>query len=86
MAVLSAVLRAAVIPDEAMTHITKAHNTLAGHSGVKETLRKLDLMNLHWPKRRQHVKHFIGQCPICQNLDHNIFVPEETRAVRDVNK
>ena len=70
MAVLSAVLRAAIIPDEAMTHITKAHNTLAGHSGVKETLRKLDLMNLHWPKRRQHVKHFIGQCPICQKLSY----------------
>eukprot|EP01034_Spumella_vulgaris_P027323 gene27323-34023_t len=75
MAVLSAVLRAAVIPDEAMTHITKAHNTLAA--------QRIHNAKLHETTGLSPSDILFGSAI---SLDHNIFVPEETRAVRDVNK
>jgi hypothetical protein len=67
---LNSLLYPYIIADEHWHNIYHAHNHVAGHSGVKETLRKLDLMKLHWPKRRQHVKEFVRQCAVCQKLSY----------------
>lgn len=67
----SELLYAYSIPQDKYDIIQRAHNALAGHSGVEETLRKLDLLEQRWYKRRQHVQHFVRQCPICQKNSYN---------------
>jgi transposase InsO family protein len=48
--------------------IAAHHNTMVGHMGVRSTLKRLTASNHMWPQIRQHVKHFVRHCPICQKL------------------
>eukprot|EP01038_Epipyxis_sp_PR26KG_P017770 gene17770-24783_t len=70
------------IPTDKWEMIIRAHSALAGHYGVDETtLRKLDLLNLKWRGRREHVKEFLRQCPICQKQserNHHIYTEPYT--------
>jgi transposase InsO family protein len=53
--------------------IESTHNSIAGHSGVKNTVKRLVRSKLNWPYMRQHVKHFIRNCPVCQKLSASKF-------------
>ena len=46
------------------------HNSLAGHNGFEKTIANFDSKGeSSWLHRREHVKRFIQECPICQKLD-----------------
>ncbi len=41
-----------------------------GHFGVELAMKKLRIKypDVEWPYMREHVKHLISRCPICQKL------------------
>ena len=58
------------IPKDIYKLIASVHNSLAGHNGVEKTIAKLDSKGEpSWLHRREHIKRFIQECPICQKLD-----------------
>lgn len=56
------------VTDENRSAISSHHNSKVGHSGVNTTVRRLVQSKLKWAYMRQHVKHFIRNCPLCQKL------------------
>ena len=48
--------------------IASHHNSSVGHMGVQVTLKRMLSSNLTWKYMRQHVKHFLRNCPVCQKL------------------
>ena len=41
---------------------------MVGHMGVQSTVKRLIASNSTWQFMRQHVKHFVRHCPVCQKL------------------
>lgn len=56
------------IPEDKYAIINAFHNHLAGHRGVKATVRKLKEEGHTWDGLTSHVTSFIDQCPTCQKL------------------
>ena len=56
------------IPHERFKTIAQVHNSRAGHHGVEMTLKKLDDKAEQWTYRREHVKKFVRECPLCQKM------------------
>ena len=56
------------IPQEKHDIIASHHNAMVGHMGVQSTIKRLTSSNHSWPFLRQHVKHFVRHCPVCQKL------------------
>ena len=48
--------------------ISKLHNSKVGHFGLERTLRSFKKLNNVWQFQRQHVRHFIDNCPCCQKM------------------
>jgi transposase InsO family protein len=61
------------IPHDIKNMLLKVHNDVAGHHGVLRTLAKLKrhcdaTKTPYWPNMREHVAHFVKQCPCCQKM------------------
>jgi transposase InsO family protein len=66
------VLFASIIPKFCLTkfqykQIGRVHNSTVGHFGVERTIKRLQKTQ-SWEFMRQHVKHFIANCPCCQKM------------------
>ena len=48
--------------------ISKLHNSKVGHFGLERTLRRFKELKNVWQFQRQHVRHFIDNCPCCQKM------------------
>ena len=49
--------------------ISKLHNSKVGQFGLERTLRRFKkLKSVVWQFQRQHVRHFIDNCPCCQKM------------------
>ena len=48
--------------------ISKLQNSKVGHFGLERTLRRFKELKKVWRFQRQHVRHFIDNCPCCQKL------------------
>ena len=46
--------------------ISKLHNSKVSHFGLERTLRRFKELKNVWQFQRQHVRHFIDNCPYCQ--------------------
>jgi hypothetical protein len=57
-----------LITPEQWDNIARVHNSMVGHFGIDETIRRLDDFNHKWRNRREHVKSFISKCVVCQKL------------------
>ena len=55
-----------IIPTKVKHQISLVHNTIKGHFGVNETLRKLKSRGYHSVKLRDYVRVYIKRCPYCQ--------------------
>ena len=64
----ASVIEKFTLSDKHRTDISSHHNSKVGHSGVSTTVRRLLQSKIKWPYMRQHVKHFIRNCPLCQKL------------------
>lgn len=61
------------LPTNIRKIIGKVHNSLAGHNGVEKTISKLESQGVTpWQYMREHIKHFIEHCPVCQKLSERI--------------
>jgi hypothetical protein len=60
------------VPQDKYDLIMQCHNAQVGHHGVKNTIRKLELITQPWPEMEQTVKLFIKQCDCCQKLDTRV--------------
>ena len=56
----------ATMPDSIYRAIRHSHNSLVGHNGVDNTLRKMDIAGNHFEHRREWVIRFIKGCGLCQ--------------------
>ena len=56
------------IPQEQYDIIASVHNSRVGHMGVRTTMKRLADSKQLWAHVRQHVKHFVKHCPVCQKL------------------
>jgi transposase InsO family protein len=54
------------LPKNIYDKIHAVHNTNAGHVGVEKTIQRLKDSGHTWPKLRQHVKHYVETCDLCQ--------------------
>jgi hypothetical protein len=54
------------LPQDVYDKLRMVHNTTLGHSGVEKTIQRLKDSGNNWNNMRQHVKHFIEHCPLCQ--------------------
>ena len=48
--------------------ISKLHSSVVGHFGLERTLRRFKELKNVWQFQRQHVRHFIDNCPCCQKM------------------
>ena len=48
--------------------ISKLRNSKVGHFGLERTLRRFKELKNVWQFQRQHVRHFIDNCPCCQEM------------------
>jgi transposase InsO family protein len=64
----ASVIEKFTLTDVHRTNIASHHNAKVGHMGVQNTIRRLIQSKMKWPYMRQHVKHFIRNCPLCQKL------------------
>lgn len=64
----ASVIEKFTLADVHRTNIASHHNAKVGHMGVQNTVRRLIQSKMKWPYMRQHVKHFIRNCPLCQKL------------------
>ena len=55
-----------IIPIGVQHRIGKVHNTVNGHFGVDETLRRLRDKGYHSKKLRDYIRVYIKRCPYCQ--------------------
>ena len=67
------VLSALIIPKFQLTSaqykkISNVHNSVTGHYGLERTIKRLQSSSEKWPYLRQHVRHFIANCPCCQKM------------------
>jgi hypothetical protein len=56
------------IPSEWLEVLRLAHNSFVGHFGVEKTIQKLEALGQSWKYRREHVRKFIRECPVCQKM------------------
>ena len=45
------------------------HNTVAGHYGLKRTLKRVKDLKETWEYQQQHVRYLIDHCPCCQKMN-----------------
>jgi hypothetical protein len=46
------------------------HNEFVGHGGVERTMKLLRRQGNNWERMRHDVRQFIGECPLCQKMNH----------------
>ena len=57
-----------IIPDDAHDKIIKIHNSLVGHSGHEQRLKRLTDSKQTLKYMRDHVRAFIRACLCCQKM------------------
>ena len=65
---INVILGSFTIPQNEYKMISQVHNSVAGHKGVDDTVRKLLKANLRFPYMRAKVKKFLKECPVCQKM------------------
>ena len=64
-------LQQTVIPDEYRAIIARAHNSTQGHFGIEKTVSRIrKSLKEDWKGIREHVRHYIRQCPHCQKMSY----------------
>ena len=58
------------LPPDVYENIKAVHNALAGHKGVKNTLRRLAKKKVKFPNMHKSVAKFIKECSFCQKMSH----------------
>jgi transposase InsO family protein len=57
------------IPPTEYKMISSVHNTICGHMGVEQTMKRLYALGHNWHNMREHVRRFIRKhCPCCQKM------------------
>jgi len=52
--------------------ISRAHNDMVGHCGVRETIRRLKKDKISIPKLYKSVQQFVSSCSTCQRMNHTV--------------
>jgi RNase H-like domain found in reverse transcriptase/Integrase zinc binding domain len=56
------------LPNIQYSNIAFVHNSRVGHFGLERTVKSLKDYDISWEYMRQHVRHFIDNCPCCQKM------------------